>query len=58
MKVWRYSRWDGTQQEFTLDAKRALDALSELLMEGLSVEEALEWMRRVRLRARRAWTSA
>ncbi len=46
MKVWRYSRWDGTQQEFTLDPKRALDALSELLMEGLSVEEALDWMRR------------
>ena len=46
MKVWRYSRWDGTQEEFTLDPKRALDALSELLMEGLSVEEALEYMRR------------
>ena len=46
MKAWRYSRWDGTQDEFTLDPKRALDALSELLMEGLSVEEALEWMRR------------
>ena len=46
MKAWRYSHWDGTQDEFTLDPKRALDALSELLMEGLSVEEALEWMRR------------
>jgi uncharacterized protein with von Willebrand factor type A (vWA) domain len=46
VKAWRYSRWDGTQDEFTLDPKRALDALSELLMEGLSVEEALEWMRR------------
>jgi len=46
VKVWRYSRWDGTQEEFTLDPKRALDALSELLMEGLSVEEALDWMRR------------
>jgi uncharacterized protein with von Willebrand factor type A (vWA) domain len=46
VKVWRYSRWDGTQEEFTLDPKRALDALSELLMEGLSVEEALEHMRR------------
>ena len=46
MKVWRYSRWDGSQQEFSLDPKRALDALSELLMEGLSVEEALDWMRR------------
>jgi uncharacterized protein with von Willebrand factor type A (vWA) domain len=46
VKAWRYSRWDGTQAEFTLDPKRALDALSELLMEGLSVEEALAWMRR------------
>ena len=40
-----YSRWDGTQQAFSLDAKQALDALSELLMEGLSAREALEWMR-------------
>jgi uncharacterized protein with von Willebrand factor type A (vWA) domain len=46
MKAWRYSRWDGTQEEFSLDAKRALDALSDLLMEGLSPEEALEMMRR------------
>jgi len=46
VKVWRYSRWDGTQQEFTLDPKRALDALSELLMEGLSVEDALSFLRR------------
>ena len=45
MKLHRYSRWDGTQQEFSLDAKRALDALSDLLMEGLYVDEALEWMR-------------
>ena len=46
MKVHRYSRWDGRQEEFSLDAKRALDAMSDLLMEGLDVEEALEWMRR------------
>jgi len=45
MKLHRYSRWDGTQQEFSLDGSRALDALSELLMEGLDVDEALEWMR-------------
>jgi uncharacterized protein with von Willebrand factor type A (vWA) domain len=43
---WRYSRWDGTQTEFSLDARRALDALSDLMMEGLSPEEALEMMRR------------
>jgi uncharacterized protein with von Willebrand factor type A (vWA) domain len=40
-----YSRWDGSQGEFRLDAERALDALSELLMEGLDAREALEWMR-------------
>ena len=45
MKLHRYSRWDGTQQEFSLDAKGALDALSQLLMEGMDVDEALEWMR-------------
>ncbi len=41
-----YSRWDGSQEEFRLDAERALDALSDLLMEGLDAKEALEWMRR------------
>jgi uncharacterized protein with von Willebrand factor type A (vWA) domain len=40
-----YSRWDGSQNEFRLDAERALDALSDLLMEGLDAREALEWMR-------------
>jgi len=40
-----YSRWDGSQSEFSLDAKRALDALADLMMEGLDVREALEWMR-------------
>lgn len=44
--AWRYSRWDGTQREFSLDVRRTLDALSDLLMEGLAVDEALEWMRR------------
>jgi uncharacterized protein with von Willebrand factor type A (vWA) domain len=46
MRVHRYSRWDGSQEEFSLDTRRTLDALSELLMEGLDVEEALEWLRR------------
>lgn len=45
MRAFRYSRWDGSQSEFSLDAKQALDALSELMMEGMSAEEALEWMR-------------
>jgi uncharacterized protein with von Willebrand factor type A (vWA) domain len=45
MRAYLYSAWDGRQTEFTLDAERALDALSDLLMEGLSVAEALEWMR-------------
>ncbi len=46
MTAWRYSRWDGSQAEFSLDVRRALDALSDLMMEGMSVEEALELMRR------------
>ena len=40
-----YSRWDGSQEEFRLDPERALDALSDLMMEGLDAREALEWMR-------------
>ena len=40
-----YSRWDGSQQEFQLDADAALDAVSQLMMEGLDAREALEWMR-------------
>jgi uncharacterized protein with von Willebrand factor type A (vWA) domain len=46
MRRHRYSRWDGSQAAFTLDAEGALDALSDLLMEGLDAEQALEWMRR------------
>jgi uncharacterized protein with von Willebrand factor type A (vWA) domain len=46
MRLHRYSRWDGTQTGFSLDAAGALDALSDLLMEGLDAEQALEWMRR------------
>ena len=46
MTAWRYSQWDGTQAEFSLDVRKALDALSDLMMEGMSVEEALEFMRR------------
>ena len=46
MKSAVYSRWDGTQQAFSLDAGQALDKLSELMLEGLSAQEALEWMRR------------
>jgi uncharacterized protein with von Willebrand factor type A (vWA) domain len=45
MKAYLYSRWDGSQQEFSLEAGEALDALSELMMEGLDAREALEWMR-------------
>lgn len=45
MRLFRYSRWDGSQEDFSLDDKAALDELSKLLMEGLSVDEALEWMR-------------
>ena len=40
MKVWRYSRWDGSLAEFSLDAKQVLDAMTELMMEGLSAQES------------------
>jgi uncharacterized protein with von Willebrand factor type A (vWA) domain len=45
VKAWIYSRWDGTQEEFSLDPQQALDALADLMMEGLDAREALEWMR-------------
>ncbi|HKU44786.1 MAG TPA: VWA domain-containing protein [Polyangiales bacterium] len=45
MKVVLYSRWDGTQQEWTLDTERALDALGDLMMHGLNAREALQYMR-------------
>ncbi|HTO70507.1 MAG TPA: VWA domain-containing protein [Myxococcota bacterium] len=41
----RYSRWDGTQRAFSLAAEAALDELARHLMEGMSVDEALSWMR-------------
>ena len=44
MKFAIYSRWDGTQNEWTLDADHALDTLSELMMHGLSAREALQYM--------------
>ena len=46
MKSFLYSRWDGSQNEFSLDVKSALDALSDLMMEGMDAREALEWMQR------------
>ncbi len=46
MKTYRYGRWDGTLAEFSLAPEEVLDAMSRLLMEGLSVEQALEWMKR------------
>jgi uncharacterized protein with von Willebrand factor type A (vWA) domain len=41
----RYSRWDGSQRPFSLAAEAALDELARHLMEGMSVDEALSWMR-------------
>jgi uncharacterized protein with von Willebrand factor type A (vWA) domain len=46
VKLATYSRWDGSQQAFTLSPDQALQQLSDLMMEGLSAQEALEWMRR------------
>jgi len=45
VKVSLYSRWDGTQSEWTLDADKALDAVSDLMMQGLNVREAMQYMR-------------
>ncbi|MEE2673444.1 MAG: hypothetical protein VX466_06605 [Myxococcota bacterium] len=45
MRAYRYSRWDGSLDEFSLDARSALEQLSDLMMEGLDAREALEWMR-------------
>jgi uncharacterized protein with von Willebrand factor type A (vWA) domain len=42
----RYSRWDGSQREFSLDADAALEALSELMLHGLSAAQALEQLQR------------
>jgi len=44
--AFRYRRWDGSQEEFSLDVQEALETMSELMMEGLDANEALEWMRR------------
>ncbi len=40
-----YSRWDGTRTGYSLEADQALDELSRYMMEGLSAQEALDWMR-------------
>jgi uncharacterized protein with von Willebrand factor type A (vWA) domain len=45
VKFFVYSRWDGDQKEFRLDADRALDALSDLMMHGLNVRDAMQYMR-------------
>ncbi|MCP4007073.1 MAG: hypothetical protein GY725_23070 [bacterium] len=45
MVLIRYSRWDGSQTEFSLDADAALDEFSRFLMEGLDAQESLDWMR-------------
>ena len=42
----RYSRWDGTQSRLVPDADTALEQLQKLMMEGLSAEQAMEWMER------------
>ncbi len=45
MRLVRYSRWDGAQQSWSLDAETALDELNRYLMEGLDLEQSLDWMR-------------
>ena len=45
MKLFRYSRWDGHQRAWSLDSETALDELNRYLMEGLDLEQSLDWMR-------------
>ena len=45
MKAYRYSRWDGSLDAFSMDVQSALEQLSDLMMEGLDAREALQWMR-------------
>ncbi|MEE8558834.1 MAG: hypothetical protein V3T14_13200 [Myxococcota bacterium] len=45
MALYRYSRWDGSQTSYSLDAESILDELSRYLMEGADAASALEWMR-------------
>ena len=45
MRRFVYSAWDGRQKAFSLDAEVALDELNRFLMEGLDLEESLDWMR-------------
>jgi uncharacterized protein with von Willebrand factor type A (vWA) domain len=45
VKVWRYQRWDGSQAPFSLDPEQVLDRLSDWMMEGLSLAEALGLLR-------------
>jgi uncharacterized protein with von Willebrand factor type A (vWA) domain len=42
----RYSRWDGTQSPWLPDADGALEQLQNLMLEGLSAQQAMEWMQR------------
>jgi uncharacterized protein with von Willebrand factor type A (vWA) domain len=41
----RYSRWDGSQAHYSIEAEEALDELSRYMMEGLDVGQSLDWMR-------------
>ena len=46
MAFYQYSRWDGTQNVFPFDADAVLDALSEDLIDGKDLSEALQSMYR------------
>jgi len=45
MSRYIYSRWDGSHRPYSLEAEQALDELSKYLMEGLDLQESLDWMR-------------
>lgn len=51
MRTVVYSQWDGSQAAFSLDPEEALRAVSELMMHGLSLPEAIEWLRQYGLSA-------
>jgi uncharacterized protein with von Willebrand factor type A (vWA) domain len=45
MNLFVYSRWDGTRDKFSFDVDEGFRAVSELMMQGLRLSEALEWLR-------------
>ncbi|MEQ9618735.1 MAG: VWA domain-containing protein [Deltaproteobacteria bacterium] len=49
-KRYKYSKWDGTQSEWDVNAREFFSELSDYLMEGWTPEEAYEWILKQGLR--------